>query len=285
MSLCTSLKTMAEPIIHREHLRVRYFPEKLGKDLEIQMILVPGGVFEMGSPTDEIERSPWEGPQHEVKVESFFMGRYPVTQMQWRFVAGLPQVEVKLEPDPSHFKGSDRPVEQISWYEAVEFCERLSIYTERPYKLPSEAEWEYACRAGTTTPFYCGETITTELANYRGMDWKEMGKSGSYGDGPKGEFRGETMPVGEFPANGYGLQDMHGNVYEWCADHWHDSYKGAPTDGSVWSSDEDNTSRMIRGGSWIANPGWCRSALRYDFDPVDRYRYVGFRVVCSAPKT
>ena len=268
---------MAEPAIHRERLRVRYFPERLEKDLAIQMILVPGGVFVMGSPGDELERDEDEGPQHEVKVPSFFMGRYPVTQAQWKSVAGLPLVRVELAPDPSYFKESDRPVEQISWYEAVEFCDRLSAHTGRPYRLPSEVEWEYACRAGTTTAFYYGETIMPELANYNGEY--------VYGNGPKGKNRRETTPVGEFPANAYGLQDMHGSVYEWCADHWHKSYEGAPTDGSIWLTDNNSTRRVTRGGSWAGYPGWCRSACRDSGNPVARYDIVGFRVVCSAPRT
>ena len=197
------------------------------------------------------------------QVPEFFMGKYPVTQAQWRFVAELPQVKEELKPDPSRFKGAERPVEQITWYEVVEFCDRLSVHTDRAYRLPSEAEWEYACRAGTTTPFHFGETITTDLANYRGTDWKEQGWSGSYGEGPKGEYREETTPVQHFGiANAFGLCDMHGNLYEWCADHWHGSYEGAPEDGSAWLSDKDNARRVIRGGSWLNDPRYCRSAYR-----------------------
>ena len=233
---------MPELIIRPETRRAKYFPENLGEET-LEMMLIPGGAFVMGSSDSEPNRESWEGPQHEVMVSPFFMGAHQVTQSQWRFVAGLPQVNVKLESDPSHFKGSNRPVEQISWYEAVEFCDRLKENTKRPYRLPSEAEWEYACRAGTITPFYFGETITPELANYNGKI--------AYGDGPKGKNRGETTPVGQFPANAYGLHDMHGNVWEWCADYWHGSYEGAPTDGSAWLSDNDNTQRVIRGGSWF----------------------------------
>ena len=122
----------------------------------------------MGSPEDERERYSNESPQHEVTVKSFFMGKYPVTQAQWKVVAALPQVNRKLNPDPSIFKGNDRPVETVSWYYAVEFCDRLSKLTGKSYRLPSEAEWEYACRAGTTTPFHFGKIITTDLANYNG---------------------------------------------------------------------------------------------------------------------
>ena len=143
-------------------LRVR-----LSDDVVLEMVAIPGGTFRMGSLENELKRERWEGPQHEVVVPSFEIGRYPVTQAQWQFVAGLPQVRVELKPNPSRFQGSDRPVENVSWYEAVEFCDRLSALTGQEYRLPSEAEWEYACRAGTKTPFCYGETLSTELANYR----------------------------------------------------------------------------------------------------------------------
>ena len=271
---------MTEPVIRHEHFRVRYFPEKLETNLALQMILVLGGSFQMGSPTNEPERLSCEGPQHEVRVPSFFIGRYPVTQAQWKFVAELSLVRVELAPEPSNFKGGDRPVESITWYEAVEFCDRLSAYTGRPYRLPSEAEWEYACRAGTATPFHFGETITTDLANYNG--------NFSYGDGPKGTYREETTPVGKFPANAYGLQDMCGNVREWCADHWHDSYEShevVPTNGSARIiGGYNNASRVICGGSWYDNPRWCRSASRVDYSPSKNSYRLGFRVVCSPPR-
>ena len=158
----------------------------------IETILIPAGTFLMGSPENEPDR--WEdgGPQHEVFVSSFLMGRYPVTQAQWRVVAGWDKVERDLKPDPSHFKGDNLPVEQVNWYEAIEFCQRLSDRTGRNYQLPSEAEWEYACRAGTTTPFHFGETLTTDLANYDG-DY-------TYGQGNKGVYREKTTPVGSINA-------------------------------------------------------------------------------------
>jgi formylglycine-generating enzyme required for sulfatase activity len=148
------------------------------------MVLIPGGSFLMGSPEAEPDRSDNEGPQHKVTVPPFFMGRYPITQAQWRAVAALPQIKREPRPDPSRFKGDNRPVEQVNWYDAVEFCARLSAHTGRAYRLPTEAEWEYACRAGTTTPFAVGETITTEVANYDG--------NYTYNNGPKGEDRRET---------------------------------------------------------------------------------------------
>jgi formylglycine-generating enzyme required for sulfatase activity len=238
----------------------------------------------MGSPESEEKRRKYESPQHPVNVKPFFLGKYPVTQAQWQAVAKLSKVNRELDPDPSGFKGADRPVEQVSWHDAVEFCARLSKQTGREYRLPSEAEWEYACRAGTTTPFHFGETITTDLANYRGTDFEYKGTvyRGFYGSGSKGEFRQQTTPVGSFGvANAFGLYDMHGNVWEWCADHWHDNYEGAPSDGSAWLSDNDNHSRLLRGGSWSSRPVLCRSACRSNYSPDNWVILNGFRVVCA----
>jgi formylglycine-generating enzyme required for sulfatase activity len=246
--------------------------------ISLDMVLVPGGTFTMGSLADEPERFDSESPQHEVTVPRFFMGRYPITQAQWRAVAALEPVDIALDPEPSRFKGANRPVEQVSWYEAVEFCERLAKKTKRLYRLPSEAEWEYACRAGTQTPFAFGKMITTEIVNYDG--------SYTYNNGPKGEDRGETTPVDFFGvANAFGLSDMHGNVWEWCADHWRDNYEGAPTDGSVWETDNKEASRVRRGGSWYGIPWLCRAASRYNDPPEYRFSNVGFRVCCAAPRT
>ncbi|MEM9447308.1 MAG: formylglycine-generating enzyme family protein [Cyanobacteria bacterium P01_E01_bin.6] len=244
----------------------------------LEMVSIPGSTFTMGSPESEPGCQPWESPQHEVTVPPFFMGRYPVTQAQWRVVAGLEQVNLNLDPDPSNFKGDDRPVEKVNWYEAVEFCARLARHTGREYRLPTEAEWEYACRAGTTTPFHFGETISSELANYRGTS--------RYNDGPKGEYRQETTSVFHFKvANAFGLCDMHGNVWEWCQDHWHGNYDDAPNDGSAWLTDNEGAPRVRRGGSWNFIPEDCRSAYRDLNYPVNRLSNVGFRVVCSAPRT
>jgi len=252
--------------------------------IAIEMMQIPAGTFFMGSPEGELERVGWEGPQHEVNVSTFFMGKYPITQAQWKAVAALPQINRELEPDPSEFKGDKLPIEQVSWYDAVEFCDRLSSHTGRGYRLPTEAEWEYACRAGTTTPFHFGETITTDLANYNGTDDPDGKRSGSYGQGPKGEYRKETTPIDHFAiANAFGLCDTHGNVWEWCQDHWHDNYEGAPTDGSGWLSDREDFDRVRRGGCWVAVPKNCRSAYRSHQPPSDRIHCVGFRVVGSAP--
>ncbi|MBW4589199.1 MAG: formylglycine-generating enzyme family protein [Aetokthonos hydrillicola CCALA 1050] len=261
-------------IIRRETKQAKYFTEYLSDSISLEMMAIPGGTFLMGSPETEAGRRNSESPQHEVTVPPFFMGKYPVTQAQWRFVATLEQVNRELEPDPSSFKGENLPIETISWYEAVEFCDRLSKYTGRRYQLPSEAQWEYACRAGTTTPFHFGETITSDLANYNAEF--------AYADSPKGEFREKTTPVGSFGlANAFGLYDMHGLVWEWCADSWHGNYDGAPADGSSPISRKViekyfHHLRVLRGGSWISNPGLCRSASRGNDDGS-----IGFRVVCA----
>lgn len=264
----------------------QYYKEAIAAGVEpLQMMLIPAGTFLMGSPDDELGRRDNEGPQHEVGVSQFFMSKYPVTQAQWKAVAAMPEVNRSLKPNPSNFKGEQLPVEKVNWYEAVEFCDRLTLHTNRQYRLPTEAEWEYACRAGTTTPFYFGDSITTDLVNYRGTDNEQYGWSGSYGDGPKGEYRDKTTPVGQLDTpNAYGLCDMHGNVCEWCQDHWHDSYKGSPIDGSAWTEGGNTNRRVIRGGSWIGNPENCRSAYRISNFPYYRHLVFSFRVSCAAPR-
>jgi formylglycine-generating enzyme required for sulfatase activity len=227
--------TQDQLTVVRQSNRAQCFTEPV---IKLDLVLIPGGTFIMGSPEDELGRWDDEGPQHEVHIRPFLMGRYPITQAQWKAIADRTDLKVNtdLEPDPSEFKGDDHPVEQVSWYEAVEFCDRLSRLTSHTYRLPTEAEWEYACRANTETPFHFGETITTDLANYCGEDDKNDPEEypGHYGRGPKGVYRKTTTPVNHFHplANAFGLCDMHGNVWEWCLDHWHDNYEGAPTDGS-----------------------------------------------------
>lgn len=249
-----------------ETKEVPVFQEAIA-DIALELVAIPGGTFTMGSPADEEGRVDNEGPQHEVTVPQFLMGRYQVTQAQYQAVMGN---------NPARFtdNGTNRPVESVSWDDAVEFCQKLSQQTGREYRLPSEAEWEYACRAGTTTPFHFGPTITTDLANYNG--------NYTYGSGPKGEYRQQTTEVGSFPPNAFGLYDMHGNVWEWCLDYRHDSYEGAPTDGSAWTTGGDESRRVLRGGSWFLYPRVCRSAYRSrnarDFTLFGN----GFRVVCAS---
>ena len=193
------------------------------------------------------------------------MGKFVVTQEQYQQIMGN---------NPSYFteKGAKRPVEKVSWNNAVDFCQKLSQQTGREYRLPSEAEWEYACRGGTTTPFHFGETITTELANYNGTS--------IYASEPKGKHLQRTTDVGIFPPNAFGLYDMHGNVWEWCQDDWHNNYIDAPKDGSGWTSRSGNT-KLLRGGSLDLNPENCRSAYRIDLNLAYYNLNIGFRVVCS----
>jgi formylglycine-generating enzyme required for sulfatase activity len=243
----------------------------------LDMLAIPGGKFLMGASNNETGNSR-EKPQHWVTVPPFFLGRVPVTQAQWRFIAGLRKVDRDLSSNPSRFKGDDLPVEQVSWNDAVEFCARLSRHTRHAYRLPTEAEWEYACRAGTTTPFHFGETLNTDVANYNG--------NYTYGNGREGQYRQKTTPVGSLnAANAWGLFDMHGNVWEWCEDDWHDSYKGAPTDGSAWlDSENENNTKIKRGGSWNYDPRYCRSAIRINYLRGFRLDLTGFRVACAAPR-
>ncbi len=273
-------------ITKRESREAYYYQEPLGEGIEpLTMVAIPGGEFLMGSPQDEKDSFGDERPQHEVTVSNFFMGKYPITQAQWKAIASRTDLKVEkdLDLNPAHFKDrpdSDRrPVERVNWYDAIEFCARLSKLKEgREYRLPSEAEWEYACRAGTTTPFYFGETITGELANYNA--------SYTYAEEAKGEYREETTPVGQFPPNAFGLYDMHGNVREWCADTWHDNYDGAPTDGSAWTEKGNDYRSPLRGGSWGYLPNYCRSAIRsLNYRRDIRLYYDGFRVVCVFGRT
>jgi formylglycine-generating enzyme required for sulfatase activity len=275
--------------------RERLSPE-LDPNLTLTLVQIPAGIFVMGSTSAERAHSLAEGPQRRVEVERFFLSQTPITQAQWRVVSLWQPWEGEcyrreLMPNPSYFQRrngkwkdwlgpseismDNRPVERVSWFEAIEFCRRLSQRTGRIYRLPSEAQWEYACRAESSSPFHFGETITPELANYdedypyRYRQW------------------GQTTPVGMFPANAWGLQDMHGNVWEWCLDHWHGSYDGAPCHGSAWLDDagsnpkETRQKRMLlRGGSWTRKPGDCRSASRIHGRPDAAYYDVGFRVAC-----
>ena len=252
-------------ITNRSNNEAKYFEENLGNGVTLEMVQIPGGTFMMGSPEGEAERDQEESPQHQVKVSAFFMGKYEITQAQYQAIMGN---------NPSNFKGEKRPVEQVSWDDAVEFCKKLSQRTGKTYRLPSEAEWEYACRAGTKTPFYFGETITTDLVNYNG-DYP-------YGSAPKGEYRQQTTNVGKFPPNSFGLYDMHGNVWEWCQDVYNDNYQGAPEDGSAWLTSKDNNIKLLRGGSWYSNAWYCRSANRNRYARALRNINVGFRVVAVA---
>jgi formylglycine-generating enzyme required for sulfatase activity len=237
--------------------RVGNFTEGLGKGVALEMVYVPSGIFQMGSPSSEANLDsyefPRESPQHPVAVPNFSMGKYEITQAQWKAVMGT---------DPSYFKGADLPVEHVSWNDAKEFCRKLSQMTGKQYRLPTEAEWEYACRAETTGP-YAGELDA--------MAWYRENSSS------------KTHPVGQKQANAFGLYDMHGNVSEWCEDVWHDRYRDRdkPNDGSAWLSG-GYRDRVLRGGSWGSDSRGCRSARRGPVAPGDRGKSTGFRVVVSA---
>jgi formylglycine-generating enzyme required for sulfatase activity len=243
----------------------------------IDFVWIPEGCFLMGQTETEkqtIIQERGEGayknyyqdelPQHEVCLDGFWMGKTEMTQAQWQQVMGS---------NPSRFEGDSRPVEQVSWNDAQKYLKKLNTQAgQEIYRLPTEAEWEYAARAGTTTPFYFGETISTDQANYDG-DYV-------YGSGKKGVDRGQTTEVGSFPANAWGLYDIHGNVWEWCQD-WYgsDYYATSPKDNpqgpDTWEY------RVLRGGSWDDDPHGCRSAYRSRGVPGYRGDYVGFRVVAG----
>jgi eukaryotic-like serine/threonine-protein kinase len=248
-------------IIAKPPGNAQIYTEALGNGVDLKMVKIPGGKFMMGSPGQA-----GESPQHQVTVPEFYLAQTLVTQAQYQAIMGN---------NPSNFKGNDKlPVEQVSWLDAVAFCEKLSQKTNRTYRLPSEAEWEYACRAGSKTRYALGETINPSVVNYNG--------NYPYGGAAKGQYREKTTPVGSFPPNLFGLYDMHGNLWEWCLDEYIDNYNGALTDGSargnIFSRDE-NIKRLLRGGSWFYIAQYCRSAYRNDFTASDRSIDFGFRVV------
>ena len=211
-----------------------------------------------------------EKPVHQVTISySFYMGKYEVTQAQWQSVMGS---------NPSYFKDCGNcPVEQVSWDDAQAFIRKLNQMNDGyAYRLPTEAEWEYACRAGTTTEFAFGDSLSSDQANFDG--------NYPYGGAAKlqsgaGVYRQKTTPVGSFQPNAFGLFDMHGNVLEWCEDWYHETYYGAPTDGSAWLSGGEQKYRVLRGGSWYGNATYLRSAYRNWYYPGSRFDPYGFRVV------
>ncbi|MGK7895698.1 MAG: SUMF1/EgtB/PvdO family nonheme iron enzyme [Xenococcus sp. (in: cyanobacteria)] len=244
--------------------KAKYITIDLGKGVTMDLIGIPGGKYLMGSPENEPERADEEGPQHQVSIRPFLLGKYLVTQAQWQAI---------MNNNPARFTDDqDNPVERVSWLDCVDFCERLSQKLGREFRLPSEAEWEYAARAKTTTPFFFGDTITTELANYNGEY--------TYGIGNIGEYRHKTTKVGSFSPNRFGLYDIHGNVAEWCEDTWHDNYQQAPSNGDSWV-DDDNLDRVLRGGSWLHLPESCRSSQRFSSNGKSKSDAFGFRIASS----
>lgn len=281
------------------------YSENLDDKVKLDMIRLPSGTFMMGtsySEADQVareyatdmgddvkysqygnERLAMQLPQHRVEVSGFFIAKFEVTQAQWRAVANSPKVKRDLISEPSYFKGENLPVTNIEWLDAIEFCERLARLTGKPYRLPSEAEWEYACRGGTSTQFHFGPTVTADLVNCNGQY--------AYGSAPKSVWRQKPTAVGTLGgANAFGLFDMHGNVAEWCLDQWHENYNGAPTDGSSWVSKVGSpwagcaeSFRVVRGGSFNDAPCFARSADRGRGWWINHKDYMtGFRVVRDA---
>jgi hypothetical protein len=239
------------------------FTETLAGNTKLEMVKIPAGSFAMGTEETEVIRfcreygTDWfknEMPQHRVNLQEFYLGKYPIIQEQYQAIMGN---------NPSHFKDNPKnPVENVSWNDAQEFCQKLSDKTGKKYRLPSEAEWEYACRAGTQTHYYFGDNADL------------LGEYAWYGE----KSGSKTHPVGQKKPNNWGLYDVSGNVWEWCEDVWHDNYKNAPTDGTAWNHDNSqNNKRVVRGGSWSFYPRYCRSASRLSSDV--RYVSFGFRVV------
>ena len=238
--------------------QIAYYTNTIG----MKLVNIPAGEFMMGSPDTEESHEGNEAPQHKVRItRAFFMGAYEVTQAEYEKVVG---------DNPAHYPNAGNPVEEVPWAEAAQFCKRLSAREGVEYHLPTEAQWEYACRAGTTTPFYTGDTISTDQANYNG--------NFAYGDGKKGRYREKPTPVGSFAPNPFGLYDMHGNLWEWCQDWYGKSYYSqspiedpqGPSSGLV---------RVLRGGCWLYAVRQMRSANRHWYVPTHWSSNIGFRVV------
>ena len=249
-------------VIAWAHHTAEQFSEDLGKDIHLDILLIPSGAFQMGSPHNDGNTD--EHPQHFVTIKSFMMSKFLITQGQWKAIMGkLPSCR---------FKADNLPVERISWEEAHRFCERLSKKIGRNYHLPSETQWEYACRAGTSTPFSFGETLTVDVANFNGEH--------TFREEPRGFYFHSTSEGGKFPPNDFGLHDMHGNLWEWCADNWLDDYSASPRDSNSYQN-KDSRYRVARGGSWHEPPGLCRSASRLCVLQSDADEFTGLRVVCD----
>jgi formylglycine-generating enzyme required for sulfatase activity len=272
----------APPVADPEGVLRDRFIDGGGKGPEL--VLIPSGRFQMGSTEADRKKAlaagvqqAWierETPQHWVGIEQpLALGRFPVTVGQWRqFVhaTGWQRHGEVNWAQPGFRQTEDHPVVGVTWYDAQQYVKWLSEQTGQTYRLPSEAEWEYACRAGTKTAFSFGDEIDTSLANYDG--------NYSYNGSPKGEYRQGTSRLGVFPPNQWGLYDMHGNVWEWVQDVVHDNYEGAPSTGAAWEEGGDQGRRILRGGSWLYNPRYVRAALRNGFSAVLSNDIVGFRV-------
>jgi formylglycine-generating enzyme required for sulfatase activity len=233
----------------------------LGGNNSIDMLLIPGGAFQMGSPQYSGDSD--ERPHHLVLIKPFMMSKFLITQGQWK--------AIMRKLPPCRFKGDKLPVERLRWKDAQKFCKYLSKKTGQEFQLPSESQWEYACRAGTITPFSFGETLTIDVANFNGEH--------TFGEERRGFYRHVTTEGGTFPPNAFGLYDMHGNLWEWCADNWLDDYSSSPRDDSSYQN-RQGAYRVARGGSWHEPPALCRSASRLRVLQTDADEFMGFRVVC-----
>jgi len=251
-------------IVQRQKHRCMTYIQDLGNGVILEMVQIPAGFFTMG--TTDFSGYSDERPHRQVRILSFYMSKYLITQEQWEIVT--------RKRKPYRCIGPKRPVDRVSWNDGNDFCKILSKKSGNLYRLPTEAEWEYACRAGTRTAFHYGETITTDLANYVGEH--------TYLLEPKGIYRHVSTDVGSFPPNAFGLYDMHGNEWEWCADDWHENYSGAPFDGSAWKDRIESAYKVMRGGSWHEPPVNCRSAARLRMDANEAEDLFGFRVAATA---
>jgi formylglycine-generating enzyme required for sulfatase activity len=283
-------------VLERRREFSQYFLEQVVPGINLEMLEIPGGTFLMGSIEVELEglkrdyvtgvendireslirRLQSEAPQRLVKVKPIYMSKTEITQAQWRAIAAQPKVKRELISDPSNFKGGNRPVEKVSWEDAIEFCDRLTRVTGRKYRLPTEAEWEYAARAGTSTQFHFGDAVSADWSNFQGKL--------TFNSSPKGDFKQQTLPVATYGiANAFGLYDMHGNVWEWCQDRWHENYASAPADGQVWEAEKDSIPylKVIRGGGWDSPGAELRSSARNRVTSTIRLSNLGFRVVAE----
>jgi eukaryotic-like serine/threonine-protein kinase len=258
----------------RTNKQAFYYTEQLGNEITLELVYIPAGSFLMGSPPGH--RFNWSDgrphwscgyPQHLVNLPTFHMSKYPITQSQYQAIVGN---------NPSGFPGDNRPVEFLTWFDAENFCMKLTRMTGRKYSLPSESQWEYACRSNTTQTYNFGDTITSDLVNYRSFH-----PFAPKPEGHQGINRDRTTDVGIFPPNAFGLYDMHGNVREWCLDDTNKyTYEGAPNDGSPWF--DNNGIKITRGGSWSEDANDCHSAHRALLSPYLKQNSIGFRIVLTA---
>jgi formylglycine-generating enzyme required for sulfatase activity len=234
----------------------------ISSEVNMVVVFIPAGEFEMGSPMDEIKRDDDEGQHHIKLTKPFYMGKFEVTQLQYREI---------MSENPSKFGGDNLPVENVSWYEAARFLKKLSDKTNLKFRLPTEAEWEYACRAGTTTAFNTGTTIDSDFANYEATT--------PYANGIIGKDLKSTNKVGSYAPNAFGLCDMHGNVWEWCNDFYDNEYYKVTPTVDPQGPQVNKGDKVMRGGAWNERPNKCRSADRNNRGPKTNQPIIGFRVV------